>query len=532
VNAEGVRDDPRRRRRRRTRRFHLEAYFWFSGLFAIVLFLTHWNYIDLPYFWDEAGQFIPAALDLYRDGHLVPVSVKPNVHPPGVMAWISLAWWLALPTVEVTRVAMLAAAALSLLAAFLLMVELTSRIVGAPALLGILFLMLSPLVFMQSMLAQLDMPAMGLTALTLYLFLRNRHGLATVSATALVLVKETGALAPGLLFVWLLAERRRAAFWYLAPLLALGGWLWVLHERSGFWLGSPEFAYYNVSYALQPGRVGIALARRAGFLLFEQGHFLVLTGCAWALFTKKLDLRSRAWAVVGVFGLAHVLLVTMLGGAVLERYLLPILPPLYALAGASFQVLSVSVRLAHVLLLSAALLFSFFWNPPWPFPFENNLALVDFVRLQQETAAYLQKEHKGERVATAWPLSAALRKPELGYVQEPMRVTERLTFIAADFASVNAADMDVFALYSRDWAPRFSLLGTRVGRNLARQYLDWRDPIDGKEIEKRLSLRMERRLVRNGHWVEIYARPSKAVPPLFPGESGNSSGGARGAIKW
>src|SRR5712691_9915312 len=44
--------------------------------------------IHLPYlkllFWDELGQFIPAALDLYHDGAWVPHSTLPNVHPPGL----------------------------------------------------------------------------------------------------------------------------------------------------------------------------------------------------------------------------------------------------------------------------------------------------------------------------------------------------------------------------------------------------------------------------------------------------------------
>jgi 4-amino-4-deoxy-L-arabinose transferase-like glycosyltransferase len=515
LNA-GTGEETGRRRRRRTRRFHVEAYLWFGGFFLIALFLTHWAYLDLPYFWDEAGQFIPAAFDLYRDGRLVPVSATPNVHPPGVMAWISLAWWILLPSIEVTRGAMLVAAALSLLAAFLLMVELTGKIQGAPALLSIFFLLLSPLVFTQSMLAQLDLPAMGLSALALYLFLRDRHAAAALACSALVLVKETGALLPVILFLWLLAERRRAALLYLVPLAALGGWLWLLRTHTGVWLGNREFAQYNVANALQPERIGVALARRAGFFFLQHGHFLIVTGALLALIARKLSLRSRAWAVAAVFALAHILLVTLLGGAVLERYLLPALPIYYALAAAAFQGLGTALRLVHVLGLSAALAFSLFWNPPWPFPYENNLAMVDFVRLQQEAARYLSAEHKHARVATAWPLSAALRKPDLGYVEAPMRVTERPTFAAADFANLRGSEIDVFALYSREWSPRISLLGTNTGRAVARRLFDWRDPIDGQEIEKRLEMRLERRLLRNGHWIEIYSRRGLPVEPVIP----------------
>ena len=45
----------------------------------------HLPLLTLPFHWDELGQFVPAALDLYRDGAWVPHSTLPNVHPPGVM---------------------------------------------------------------------------------------------------------------------------------------------------------------------------------------------------------------------------------------------------------------------------------------------------------------------------------------------------------------------------------------------------------------------------------------------------------------
>ena len=44
------------------------------------------NQVGVPgFFWDEVGQFVPASLDLFHKGALVPRSVTPNAHPPGVM---------------------------------------------------------------------------------------------------------------------------------------------------------------------------------------------------------------------------------------------------------------------------------------------------------------------------------------------------------------------------------------------------------------------------------------------------------------
>src|SRR5436190_8512571 len=64
------------------------AYAYFYLFFLFVVFLTHSIILDLPYFWDEMGQFIPAALDILREGAWIPRSTLPNVHPPGVMAYL------------------------------------------------------------------------------------------------------------------------------------------------------------------------------------------------------------------------------------------------------------------------------------------------------------------------------------------------------------------------------------------------------------------------------------------------------------
>ena len=41
------------------------------------LLLLHLPLLRLPYFWDETGYYIPAALDFYRIGSLIPVSTRP-----------------------------------------------------------------------------------------------------------------------------------------------------------------------------------------------------------------------------------------------------------------------------------------------------------------------------------------------------------------------------------------------------------------------------------------------------------------------
>src|SRR3989442_3794420 len=84
------------------------------GLFAALLIASHAPLLRLPYFWDEAGYYIPAARDLLA-GSLIPPSTPSNAHPPLVMAWLALAWKLFGFGPLVTRCAMLLLAAFSLL---------------------------------------------------------------------------------------------------------------------------------------------------------------------------------------------------------------------------------------------------------------------------------------------------------------------------------------------------------------------------------------------------------------------------------
>ena len=50
-------------------------------LIALALFAAlaaaHYPYLQLPYFWDELGQFIPAALDLFQTHDWIPVTTTP-----------------------------------------------------------------------------------------------------------------------------------------------------------------------------------------------------------------------------------------------------------------------------------------------------------------------------------------------------------------------------------------------------------------------------------------------------------------------
>ena len=47
----------------------------FPVMFA-ALYASHFTLLRLPYYWDEAGYYIPAAWDFFRTGSLIPITTR------------------------------------------------------------------------------------------------------------------------------------------------------------------------------------------------------------------------------------------------------------------------------------------------------------------------------------------------------------------------------------------------------------------------------------------------------------------------
>jgi hypothetical protein len=82
------------------------------------LIVLHSPLLSLPYFWDEAGHYIPAARDFLLTGDVIPTTTISNAHPPLPMFYLAAVWSLFGYAPVVTRVAMLLISAFGLLQVF------------------------------------------------------------------------------------------------------------------------------------------------------------------------------------------------------------------------------------------------------------------------------------------------------------------------------------------------------------------------------------------------------------------------------
>ena len=493
---------------------------FFYLFFAVPLLFLHFPLLNLPYFWDEHGQFIPTALDLLRHGWWVARSTVPNVHPPGVEVYLVLWYKLFGYSIPVTRIAMLLLAGVGLLATFLLALELSKGTRGAPAFWAPLLLLASPLFYTQSFMAQLDMPAMVFTVISLLFFIRRKYWQAAAASVILVLLKETGLVTPFVFFLVLcLRKQFRQALYFAAPALVLSLWLVVLHAKTGCWLGDPGFAQYNVTYSLHPVRIAMTLVRRIYYLFFAEFRWI---GTAILIFgvPRLLIFRRPEWQITGAVFAVNVILVSVLGGAELERYLLPVLPILYAAIGVGLTALPRMMGLGSAALLLLALAGSLFWNPPYPFAFENNYAMVDFVRLQQLAAGFIERDLPDSTVATAWPYSAGLASPDYGYIKRGMRVVETNDFHWPSIEALPPEKFNVLVVYTRTWEPSNGVLSSAIIQRFLARFYAWQPAITPEQCAA-LGLHEDVSWTLHGQTISVYARGNRASPAGFPSLAGS-----------
>jgi hypothetical protein len=423
----------------------LDAPFPLWMIFPVVfvaLYATHFNLLRLPYYWDEAGYYIPAAWDFFRTGSLIPSTTLTNAHPPLPSIYLALWWKMSGFIPEVTREAVLIAAALGLLGVWRLSLRVSGS--SAVAFWTTVLTGLYPIWFAQSTLAHADIFAAACTLWGLVYALPDRGRdprVAFAWFTAAVLSKETAIAVPIALAVCytlealrnappIRARRIREALWLAACVLPLAAWYAWHYAKAGFLFGNPEFLRYNAQATLTPARVLAAFGHRVLHLTAHMNMFVpVLFTLAAFMLKPQLDAEGHERADISagvkrrilILLFVNAVLFSLLGGALLCRYLLPMYPLVLVLAVSTFHR---RVPWWHVLavLSAAAFIAGIFVNPPYGFAPEDNLAYAHLIRLHEAGIAQLKARYPGATVLSAWPLTDALTKPELGWVKQPWDV--------------------------------------------------------------------------------------------------------------
>ncbi len=448
----------------------------FPVVFA-VLYASHFTLLRLPYYWDEAGYYIPAAWDFFRTGSLIPISTLSNAHPPLPSIYLAFWWKLSGFVPEVTRTSVLMVASLGLTAVWRLAMRLTG--VASVAFWTVALTALYPVWFAQSTLAHADIFAAACTLWGLVYALPELGALTTQSSkpsaaaawfAAAALSKETAIVVPLTLAAVSLFESFRApgrarirlwreAAWFSSCVLPLAAWYAYHYTKTGFLFGNPEYLRYNAQANIEPLRILAAFGYR---ILHLTAHMNLFVPVGIAVASLLLDprpdtsemlrapsLRFSPGARVGnddtqprhiiasavirrifLILLANALLFSVLGGALLTRYLLPMFP-LVLLVAVSTLYRRVPYWYGLAVFSAAAFILGLFINPLYRFAPEDNLAYAHVIRLHQAGIDELQKLDPGATVLSAWPVTDLLTRPELGYLGHPFAVDRIEDFTAA-----------------------------------------------------------------------------------------------------
>jgi hypothetical protein len=153
----------------------------------------------------------------------------------------------------------------------------------------------------------------------------------------------------------------------------------------------------------------------------------------------------------------------MIGGAVLARYMLPVIPLVMIICISTLR-RRVRIWPGLTAAIAAGFVLALFLNPPYGVSLEDNLAYRDYIQLHQNAENVLEARYPMARVLTAWPASDELSRPYLGYVTRPMQVvriedfTAEQLFSASDMAaSAMRPEFDVALVFSTKYEPAHPL---------------------------------------------------------------------------
>ena len=497
------------------------------ALILLAILASHFTLLRLPYFWDEGGYYVPAALDFFRTGTLIPHSTATNAHPPLPMVLMAAWWKLFGFRIIATRVLVCLVAATALLAVF----RLTRAQLGLSAAAATTLLTAAyPIWFAQSTLAHADIFAAAFTLWALAVYLepaheprRSRYCTTAFLFSLAALSKETAIVTPialaGLEAVSAfrgLQARRDHLTWsaaLAAPVLPLAAWYAYHRAKTGFIFGNPEFLRYNATANLDVHRILLCLYHRVIHLTLHMNMFVAVLCALAAAFMPVVANRARLsrpfTIAIAVVLIANTLEFSVLGGALLTRYLLPMYPLVILLCVAEWQRhLQQWAWLAAFTF--AAFVAGIFINPPYAFAPEDNLTYRDMIVLHQQAIEVLQEKYPEATILTAWPAAAEVSRPDLGYTERPFKyiALENFSLPQIQKAAADPGAYDTALLFSTKWSPpRNALSLSRHGEAHDAKYFDFHLDVLPNEAAALLHGEVVWQASRGGEWVAILRFP-------------------------
>lgn len=221
--------------------------------------------------------------------------------------------------------------------------------------------------------------------------------------------------------------------------------------------------------------------------------------------TLRPRIATGVQLVFGVVLVANMLTESALGGAVLARYMLPVVP-LVILVFVSTMRRRIRRWTWWIAITCAAFVVQLFVPPPYRIAPEDTLLYRDYVVLHKLAADELSARYPHDRILTAWPASDELTHPFLGYVKQPLAVVrlENFSLLEIERASQATGQFDVAYLFSTRWEPPHPLLeGLAFGKPLQERFFDYHEDLSPQRAAEILGGRTATNRRRNNEWIAL-----------------------------
>jgi hypothetical protein len=260
----------------------------------------------------------------------------------------------------------------------------------------------------------------------------------------------------------------------------------------------------------------LALAQRLWQAFGHMNLFVLTAATAVAMMLPAQPNRERiaishqlTFAIVLA---AYVVALSLVGGAVLARYMLPVVPLVILVCVSTLwrRVRGWPIAVAAICGLFVA---AWFVAPPYRFAPEDNLAYRDSIVLHVKAEQLIAKHYPNARVLTAWPASDELRRPYLGYVKTALPVVriENFSLEELDLAAHSSQPYDVALLFSTKYeTPR--RIQWDFWERQQKRFFDYHEDLPPEAAARMLGGEIVWQERRGGEWVAVvdFKRPQNA----------------------
>ena len=401
----------------------------------LVFFLCKLGDVKIPYFWDEMGVYVPAALQMKDTGHisLLPGSITPLLsrgHPLLFDFSTALVFKIFGDSLTVGHFFALFLGIITLILFYFFGKAIFNRKVACIA---TVILSVQPVFFTLSV--QL-VPEMMLAFFTLgcfYGILKHKWILYAVSGSLAMLTKESAIVIPATAVIFLFTEalceknlftwkRFRQLMLCITPFIVFGFFL-ILQKIQNGWFLFPEhvgYIHWDRESLLQ------GAGRLFRDIFTSQGRWLVgisfLAGIALSIYPKKTQPGLNR-KILGTFALFILLAVVFADiNYYLTRYILYVIP--FVVLGGTYTVLNILERLfRHLNLIGwlAIILFCGFavnrgHVNMFVSPDTCDMTYKEIVNISRDAVHWAEKNLQYDTIEANFPISTCIEDPRYGYL--------------------------------------------------------------------------------------------------------------------